>query len=282
MLKSKILISLLTGSISLLSLGTITVVANPTGTSDWIARNIMGQNAQQAADDGLLSVLTNWTSSTIPIESADSDEGEAATGPETEVGQIDTVAAATTQLIESVLNQSAPSPVDAVASASTRTSTSLATSGAGTSVAAGSSTDVVASASTRLSTASGSSGTTSGTTNTPVDTIASASQPKPGSTAAISPADQAGLITLKEAIDIALAASEDAGAVYIGYEFENDYPPVYEIFLTSGSKAYEIEIHATLGTVLEKKSESFSSEVTGEIEEHDGETDGGGEHEVDD
>lgn len=286
MFKSKILIGLLTGSISLISLGTITAVANPTGTSNWIARNLMGQNAQQAADDSLLGVLTNWISSTVPIETTDFDDGEDAAEVDTvelesvdgqidteasasatvdqepgATGQpgtqafgnaVDTVASATAQRIESVLNQPASSPVDAVASASTR-----------------------------LSTASGSSGTTAGSP-TPVDTIASASQPKPGSTTTINPADQKGLITLEEAIAIARAAIENTGAVYAGYEFENDYPPIYEIFLTSGSTAYEIEVHATLGTVLEKKSESYSSEATGEVEEHDGETDDDGEHEVDD
>ena len=282
MLKSKILISLLTGSISLVSLGTITAVVNPTGTSNWIARNLIGANASQAAEAGPLGVLANWIDTTVPRESAEPEAGEEPAGSSAEPGQIDAeasasttvgsepvsdgqagsqsfgnpldaVASATTQRIESVLNQSAPNPVDAVASASTR-----------------------------LSTISGSTGTSSGTATSPVDVVASASQTKPGSTAGLSPAETKGLLPLEEAIALARTAISDQAAAYAGYEFENEYPPVYEIFLTSGSTAFEIEIHASTGTVLEIKSESLQSETKEMDREHEGESDVGGEHEADD
>ncbi len=267
MLKNKILISLLTGSVSLVSLGTIAVVSNPAGTSNWIARNIMGSTDQAAADDGLMDVFSNWIASTVPVESTagttiDSEEIEATegtgatenkldaqasatmgaasagqTGTQTYSGPVDAVASATAQRIESVLNSAPSGAVDAVASASVLSTTTPGGTGSSTSG--------------------------SGTTTT-VDAIASASLAIPAGTA--SPESLEGLISLEQAI--ALAQAEIKGSTFRGYEFENDYPPVFEIFLTTESAVYEVEIHAVTGAVLEVDSESL------ERSESDGESDG--------
>lgn len=270
MLKSKILISLLTGSISLISLGTISVVSNPEGASRWISQNIIGGIAQNSAESGKLGAFSNWIGSTVPLEKSDevSDDAETTANGEDGSGQsgsgaVDAIAAATTERIESVTNSNATGSVDAVASPSVESSATSSLSGTGYS---STSPDAIASASTKLSSGTTQNSTgTSGSSGSTVDAMASASQKPSGSTTTIS---EAKLKSIEDVISIAL--KQVPNSTYKGYELEDEYPPVYKIFLVAGSTSYEVEIHAVTGAVLEIDSESIESGESSD--EHENET----------
>lgn len=303
MFKSKWLISLISSLMTLASIGTVQVVTNPVQTSDWIARNITGPITQEAGEAGALGVFSNLIDSTVavdgeplssePVEAVDAqasatgEADEAATAmlyfqaaPGTAAPLDATTSASIAAYAEATGSTTSGSTVvDSTASASvpsysgtTSGSTTIrtATSGSGT-------VDTTASASiTSHSGSTGGSTTTSSTGasgSTAIDTFASASQKASSITISTE-----GLIKLDQAVAIAL--QQAPGAAYAGFELDDDYPPVYEIFLVSGSTGYEIEIHAVTGAVLEIETSTYGS--SSDDEGDDESTEDGDDREDDD
>lgn len=308
MFKSKWLISLISSLMTLASIGTVQVVTNPVQTSDWIARNITGPITREAGEDGALGVFSNLIDSTVAVDGApqSSEPAEVVDAQSSATGEADEAAGADPYF------QAAPgtaAPLDATASASiaayteatggTAARTTLSgstavdstasasvpsysgtTSGSTTiarTASAGSTTvDTTASASiTSHSSTTSSPTTTTKTTatgTTSVDTIASASQKAGSATLSTE-----GMINLDQAVAIAL--KQAPGAAYAGFELDDEYPPVYNIFLVSGSTGYEIEIHAVTGAVLEIETSTVGSDSEQSDDRDDESDDGGDNHE---
>ena len=250
MFKGKILISILTGAITLTSAGMATIITNPSASSEWLSQRFSAFNLQDSAEKGE-NEQDEWFETTVPDEARllavtpapttdastsasigdddDWDEDDVQTG-DASLGTTDVVA-------------SASIPAEETGSTGTAGSYSRV--------------DVVASASIPAG-ESGSTGSTGSSSS--VDVIASAS--KPGSSSTVS---TEGLISLEKAIEIARTRVGDA--TYKGYELDDDYPPVYELYFVKGQTGYEVEIHAVNGTILEIDSE------TAYLEEHDDDDD---------
>ena len=238
MIKGKILISLLTGAITLTSAGMATIITNPSASSEWLSQRFSAFNHQESAEAGE-NKQDDWFDTTVP--------DEATLLVVTPAPTTDANASASTDYDDDRDEAEEPEngyldPTDVVASASIPSGESGNTGTSGST----SSVDVVASASIP----SGESGYTgtSGSTSS-VDVVASAS--KPGSSA---PVSMEGLISLEEAIKFARAVVGDA--VYKGYEIDDDYPIVYELYFVSGNTGYEIEILAANGEILDVDRET--------------------------
>ncbi|NCC75667.1 MAG: hypothetical protein EOM08_04440 [Clostridia bacterium] len=89
-----------------------------------------------------------------------------------------------------------------------------------------------------------------------------------------------GLISLEEAIKSARTVVGDA--VYKGYELEDDYPPVYELYFVSGNKGYEIEILAANGEILDVDSETIDQDDADDRDDDDDEDEDEDDHDDDD
>ena len=308
MFKSKWLISLISSLMTLASIGTVQVVTNPVQTSDWIARNITGPITREAGEDGALGVFSNLIDSTVAVDGAPQssepaevvDAQSSATGEAYEAAgadpcfqaapgtaaPLDTTASASiaayTEATGGTTTRTALSgttAVDSTASASVPSysgTTSGSTTIARTASAGSTTVDTTASASitSHSSTTSSPTTTTKTTTTgtTSVDTIASASQKASSATLSTE-----GMINLDQAVAIAL--KQAPGAAYAGFELDDEYPPVYNIFLVSGSTGYEIEIHAVTGAVLEIETSTVGSDSEQSDDRDDESDDGGDNHE---
>ena len=213
MIKGKILISLLTGAITLTSAGMATIITNPSASSEWLSQRFSAFNHQESAEAGE-NKQDDWFDTTVP--------DEATLLVVTPAPTTDANASASTDYDDDRDEAEEPEkgyldPTDVVASASIPSGESGYT---------------------------GTSGSTSS-----VDVVASAS--KPGSSA---PVSMEGLISLEEAIKFARAVVGDA--VYKGYEIDDDYPIVYELYFVSGNTGYEIEILAANGEILDVDRET--------------------------
>lgn len=254
MIKGKILISILTGAITLTSAGMTAIIANPSASSEWLNQRFSAITRQDAADHSE-SNQAEWFESTVPDEAS-----LQAVAPET-----DLTASATSEADwdEEEAGYQAGASVDAIASASIPAGETAGSTSGGTA-----SVDVVASASIPAGETAGS--TSGGTTS--VDAIASASIPAgetAGSTSggttsvdvvasaskasSVAPSAAKDLLTLEKAI--AIARTRVGDATYLGYELDDDYPPVYELYFVSGKTEYQVEINAANGAILEIDSE---------------------------
>lgn len=230
MIKGKILISILTGAITLTSAGMTAIIANPSASSEWLNQRFSAITRQDAADHSE-SNQAEWFESTVPDEAS-----LQAVAPET-----DLTASATSEADwdEEEAGYQAGASVDAIASASIPAGETAGSTSGGTA-----SVDVVASASIPAGETAGS--TSGGTTS--VDVVASASK-----TSSVAPSAAKDLLTLEKAI--AIARTRVGDATYLGYELDDDYPPVYELYFVSGKTEYQVEINAANGAILEIDSE---------------------------
>jgi len=243
-MKGKILISILTGAITLTTAGMATIITNPSASSTWLSPRFPAFNRQNSAEN-VESHQDEWFETTVP------DEASLLAVPP----------APTTDTSASASVTSVTDEEDGDEAEEAKTGEDSLGK-----------TDVVASASTPASESgsSGSSGSAGSTTS--VDVVASAS--KPGST---TPVSMDGLISLEEAIKF--ARSRVGAATYKGFELDDDYPPVYELYFVSGNTGYEVEILAANGEILDIDSETAYMEEDDERDddrdddEHDDEED---------
>lgn len=246
MIKGKILVSILTGAITLTSAGMATIITNPSASSEWLSQRFPAIYQQDFAEDDDSS-QEEWFDTTVP--------DEAKLLVVTPTPETDTTTSASSVYDEVGDDERAGNTDDA---------------GVGK-------TDAVASASVPAG-ESGSSGSTSstGSSTSDVDVIASASKP-----AQATPVSTEGLISLEKAIEIARTRVGDA--TYKGVELDDDYPPVYELYFVKGETGYEVEIHAVNGTILDIDSETtYLEEHDDEDDEDDDEDDDDEDDERDD